>query len=265
MEQHVQVVSDLDDMVTTPFDLLVYCYFKKYANVDESGLSKTFVSISRISEEYHISKKTILKSLENLELDKYLFRERRKGTSNMIIFNPSKHFEAFSYEFLDTDKLTNKEKAYLIAAQKYMFITQDSGKISFTNKELADKLNITEKTVRTYNDILERKGMLTVVQNKSRDIVDNGGCRTTTKIYNINEYFQGIAYLIKQQQEQINSNTEEIVKHTQELAHLKSEFFKAIELLKKMQKEKEEQAKEIRALKKQINATVKPYEDDMML
>lgn len=98
----------------TPRDLLVYCCLKKYSNKVDN-IESTFVSLDRIAKEFKLSKKSIVKSLEHLELDNYIHIERRPGKSNQYIFDPYKSFEVFSYEFLDNPDLSSNLKSFLIA------------------------------------------------------------------------------------------------------------------------------------------------------
>lgn len=82
------------------------------------------------------------------------------------------------------------------------------GKISISNKELTKNINSSESSIRRYNLELERKDLMTIVQNVSSDV--ESGCTTNTKIYRLRDLGQAIIWKIKEHEDQINKNTDDI-------------------------------------------------------
>ena len=65
-----------------------------------------------------------------------------------------------------------------------------------------------ESSIRKCNKELERKNYLTILKNKSRDL--ETGCKTDTKIFNLNELGQAIIWTLKNHEDRITQNTEDI-------------------------------------------------------
>lgn len=229
--KHIQVPSDKTKEKITPKDLLIYCVLKEYENWETH---ETFVGISAIGDKLGLSSPTVSKSLKALAKEDYIEIIQRKGKSNVYRFNPYKNFEGFSPEFLDNSSLSANEKAYLIAMQQYMR-TEDGevGKISFSNKDISEKINLSENTIRKLDNSLKAKNYLTIVDNKLRDI--ETGCSTKTKIFDLNKYGQEIVFLLRSHHEQISQNTEDIANNEARIT--------------KLEQIVEQQAKENRALR----------------
>ena len=197
-KRHVQLPTERTDL--EPKDQLIYLSIKRFMN---STTKKAFPSLKTISEVSGASIPTIRKSIERLEEADYIkVHKLKKGQE--YEFNPYKIFEPFSYEFLDKKDLTFTTKSYLIASQKYMFTdTEGVGKLSYTNKELSDKINMPESTISKSNRELESKGYLTTLINKSVDL--ETGCNKTTKVFNLAKLCQGIIWVLKNHEDRITT------------------------------------------------------------
>lgn len=121
------------------------------------------------------------------------------------MFNPYKQFEPFSYEFLDRKDLSFLEKSYLVASQQFMF---KDGEDAYSNRELADKINMSIASISRCNKSLEAKEFLTTVQNESRDSVT--GVLTDTKIFHLNKFGQAVVGILMNHENRITENSEEI-------------------------------------------------------
>lgn len=202
--QHVQLPNKQESESITPQDQLVYVSIKRFMN---NKTKEAFPSLETIKEKSGASINTIRKCIKNLENADYLKIEKR-GRQNYYIFNPYKEFEPFSYDFLDNKELSFLEKSYLLASQQHMFKENGDGSVSYSNKELSEKINLSESSVSRCNHSLEAKGYLTIVHNESREI--ESGCKTQTKLFHLNKLGQAIVFLLKNHEDRIQENTENI-------------------------------------------------------
>ena len=98
------------------------------------------------------------------------FKIEKRGRQNYYIFSDYQKFEPFSYDFLDKEDLTFTEKAYIIASQQYMFKDEKGiGKISYTNSELSEKINMPESTISKCNRSLTTKEYLSIIRCEKHD------------------------------------------------------------------------------------------------
>ena len=113
------------------------------------------------------------------------------------------------------------------------------GKVSYTNKELAEKINMTESTISRTNNSLIRKNYLTIVKNEARDI--ESGCKTDTKIFNLNKLGQAIIWVLQNHEERIEQNTEDILKLKIDNQDMKRQLEEQKKLIDKLLKEREKE------------------------
>ena len=135
---------------------------------------------------------------------------RKEGRRIFYKFNNKKKFEAFSYDFLDNPNLTFTEKAYIVATQQYMYKDEDTeeGRVSFTNKELSERINMPVATISKCNKELERKGYLS-------------GSSSLTKSFNLRELDQLFILKFRDIDQRIETNTEDINKLKRENEEMK--------------------------------------------
>lgn len=226
-KQHVQLPNNMSNSDLNPKDQLIYLSIRRFMN----GKTKVaFPSLEKIKEVSGASVNTIRNSISSLE-EKGYFRVVKKGRGQEYHFNELKAFEPFSYEFLDNPNLTFTEKSYLVASQQYMFTdVQGYGKVSYTNKELSDKINMSEATISRTNQSLIKKNYLTIIKNECRDL--ETGCKTDTKIFNLNDLGQAIIWALKTHEDRLNN-------HEDRLSQLEEENKKQRELIKKLLKDQQ--------------------------
>ena len=224
--QHVQMPNREDNTPITPKEQLVYVAIKRYMNKDTM---EAFPSLVLISEKTGASIPTIREAIKTL-IDLNYITVRKDGRKQVYKFNPYKQFEPFSYEFLDNPELTFLEKSYIIASQQYMFKSNGTGSLSYSTRELAEKINMSTATISRCNNSLQEKNFLTVVENNCKDALT--GASTETKIFHLNEFGQAVVGMLKDHEDRITENTEDI---------------------NQLKKQNELMMKEIASLKKQLN------------
>lgn len=221
--QHIQLPNKQESEDITPQDQLIYVSIKRFMN---NKTKEAFPSLETIKEKSGASINTIRKCIKNLEKANYI-KIVKKGRQNYYIFNAYKEFEPFSYDFLDNSNLSFLEKTYLLASQQYMYKENGEGSISYTNKELASKINMSESSISRCNTSLENKGYLTTLHNESREIGSN--CRTSTKLFHLNKFGQAVVFLLKNHEERIQENTEKI----EDLNNRLQDYEKKFELMQR--------------------------------
>jgi len=207
LKQHVQLPNKMGENDLSPKDQLIYLSIRRFMN---SQTKIAYPSLSKISEISGASINTIRSSIKTLELKDY-FKVIKEGRSQKYLFNELKKFEPFSYDFLDKPDLTFTEKSYIVASQQYMYTDVEGvGKISYSNKELSEKINMSEATISRTNNSLVRKNYLTLIKNESRNI--ESGCKTDTKLFNLNELGQAVIWVLKNHEDRITDNEDRITK-----------------------------------------------------
>lgn len=197
-KQHVQLPNDMTKSgELSQKDLLVYVTIKRYIN---SKTKECYPSLDTIVKVSGVSKPTVRKSIETLKRLDY-FQVRTEGRKNVYKFNPYKNFEPFSYEFLDFDLETNL-KAYIMVAQQTMYKDIEGfGKITYSDSELADLINLDRHTIAKYNRVLEEKGFLSIIKTDKRDSVT--GLKIDEKIFHLNELGQQIIWVLQKHETDI--------------------------------------------------------------
>lgn len=190
----------------TPQDKLIYLAIRKYMNKDTLT---AFPSYATITNDIGAASKTIKKSVDKLIAEGYL-ETYKDGRKIIYKFNNKKKFEPFSYEFLGKSDLTFTEKSYIVASQQYMFKDEEEGKISYTNKQLAGLIKMSESTISRCNHSLEEKGYLE-------------GASEVIKRFQLRELDQLFIWKLKEHEEKINKNTEDIAEIKKELLQLQLE------------------------------------------
>lgn len=192
----------------TPQDKLIYLAIRRYMNKESMT---AFPSYERITQDVGAVAKTIKKCVDNLVTAGYL-EVKKKGRGLMYRFNNEKKFEPFSYDFIDKPELSFTEKAYIVASQQYMFKDEETkeGKISFTNKELSNLIQMPVATISKCNRSLEKKGYLEGASDK-------------VKRFQMRELDQLIIWKLKDHEERINNNERDIELIKKQLRQLELE------------------------------------------
>ena len=168
-----------------------------------------FPSYAELTRKTGVSSKTIKKSIDNLVREGYL-ETRREGRKIIYKFNNKKHFEPFSLEFLDNEKLTFTEKSYIVASQQYMFKNETEGVIMYTNRELSELINMSASTISRCNQSLEEKGFLK-------------GSSESEKKFQLRELDQLFICKFQEIDERVDRNSEDIRELKQEIERLRME------------------------------------------
>jgi predicted transcriptional regulator len=214
----------------TPKDLLVYLTIKSFMNKDSK---ECFPSLDTIVKISGISKPTVRKSIELLKTESYI-SVRLQGRSNVYKFNPYKSFEPFSYDFIKDERLEASVKAYIAALQQSMFKDQKGfGKISYSDTEISEIINLDKRTIAKYDKQLEEMGLLTIVKTNKKDEVT--GIKVNEKIFHLDELGQSIIWALQKHEEDIN-----------DLKQQTSSTSKDIEILTKDVRRIEEENKRIK-------------------
>lgn len=203
-KQHVQLPNDMTaEKKLTPKDLLVYVSIKRYMN---NNTKEAFPSLAKLTEVTSMSKPTIMNCITNLINADYM-TVRREGRKSVYKFNSYKNFEPFSYEFLDKPDLTANEKAYILATQQYMFKDEQTiGKVSYTELELSEKINMSQPVINRCNNSLKDKGYLTLLTTRNTE----AGLLINEKIFHLNELGQAVVFALQNHEERIANNEKTI-------------------------------------------------------
>lgn len=204
--QHVQLPNDMTGTgELDPKDLLVYVCIKKYMNRETK---ECYPSLDTIVEISGVSKPTVRKSIERLKEKGYL-EVRRVGRGNVYKFNSYKNFEPFSYAFLDKKDLTPNEKAYIIATQQYMFKDiEGEGKLTYSDAELGERINLSYNSIVKYNKSLKEKGYLDIIRTSKRDI--GTGVLVQEKMFHLTKLEQAIVFALQNHEERIEDTEKKV-------------------------------------------------------
>ena len=217
-KQHVQLPNNMiekSENLLSPKDLLVYVAIKSFMNKDSL---ECFPSLETIVEVSGVSKPTVRKAIDNLKATGYI-TVRKQGRSNIYKFNPYKNFEPFSYEFLKDKTLDANIKAFLVATQQSMYKDEKGiGKLTYTDKELGDIINLDKRTVAKYHKTLKEQGLLTTLTTNIRD--PETGLFKEEKIYHLDKLGQAVIWTLQNHEERIDSTektTQLLLKRIEEL------------------------------------------------
>lgn len=192
-------------------DLNTYAQLKKFMN---SQTKMAIVSIARLAQDCDLSNQGVVNSLKRLE-ECGDIQKTKVGKCNAYKFNTkSEKFEMYDYEFLKNKDLTSKQKAFMIAVQKYLYIDKETGiaKTTFTDKELSERTGISESTIyRRVNELMTSNFV------SKRLTSDNDGNSCEALEFNLPKFGQFVLCKIEQhdiiiahQQQEIDKLKEDI-------------------------------------------------------
>ena len=209
--QHAQLPNKMAEDNLTPKDQLVYVVLRSFMN--EKTLS-CFPSLTTIAELLNVSVPTISKSIKVLKTKNYI-SITKEGRKNVYHFKKLTSFEPFSKEFLERSDISPNTKAYIVATQQYMFKDIEGvGKVSYTNKQLAEKINLPERTIKRCDSELKKKDFLMTANNKTR-LAELGYTNTETKIFDMSKLGQDIIWTLQNHEERL-TDVEQRVKALEE-------------------------------------------------
>jgi DNA-binding transcriptional regulator YhcF (GntR family) len=221
------IVPKEEQCIITPMTLLVYANLRRFMN---GQTKKAYPSLQTLTKLCDCSINTLQKHIRILVDNDYV-RIEKQGQHNVYVFPHTDSFEPFSEDFLDNPDLTAKEKAYIIASQRYMFKNKENetGKISYSDRELAKKINMSRNVINQCNESLVNKNYLIVQQSKERDLLNLGGCVKQDKIFLLSPLGQKIVFTLQDHENRLQEVEKEIA--------LQKESRKTIENLERQIKE----------------------------
>lgn len=220
-KQHVQVPTmNLVEEGLTYSDPFVYACIKKYMN---QHTKQAWPSTSTLTKLSKMSNRTITESIKRLESAGYFSVHREFGKPNIYTFNDYKKFEIFSYEFLDREDLTPREKSYLIVSQPKMFKSEKDCVITMSSEKLAESISLDAKTLRKYEKNLVEKGLMSLVPYKT----DNAtGTAVYARHYDLEQWSNVVALKFMEQDDRLNDHDHQLKRLEDEIAFLKKELAK---------------------------------------
>ena len=234
-KQHVQLPNNMTKSgELSPKDLLVYVTIKSFMNKDSK---ECFPSIETIVERSGVSKPTVRKAIEALKREEYI-TVRTEGRRNIYKFSPYKTFEPFSYDFVKDKTIDANLKAYIIATQQLMFKDVNGyGKISYSDIELANQINLDKRTVAKYNKELEDKGYLTLVPTNKKEF--DSGLQITEKIFHLDKLGQSIIWALNKHEEDIDTLKEKSLSTDKDISLLIREINSIKNSMEDLEREKD--------------------------
>lgn len=233
-KQHVQLPNDLGSIsFIKPKDQFVYVVIKKFMNKDTK---EAFPSLNTLHQITKLSINTIRDCINRLIKSRFI-EVRKEGRKNIYKFLKHDTFEPFSFKFIEKKDLTPEEKAYLIASQKYMFKEGGEGKIALTNKELADKINLSESSIIRINNSLTEKQYMTTLKMKTKD--NETGLFKSVKFYHLNQLEQAIIFVLQNHEERIEENTTSIKQLQKENKSIKQDLQIALRRIEELEKKQQ--------------------------
>ena len=132
---------------------------------------------------------------------------KKIGRAQKYYFTPYSNFEVFSYSFVRKKDVSSKEKAYLASSQQFMYKdTEGFGKISYTNAELAKKINLSATKIAKYDQDLTDKGYLALIESKKKDM--DSGIYIKEKFFKLDELGQAVVFALQKHDEKIIEHDE---------------------------------------------------------
>lgn len=167
--QHVQVPDPTDFKDLKPTDRLVYANMRRFMNKDTYTC---YPSMQTISKKCDLTVQTIQNSIRRLVKFGYIeiLPEKHNNKNNIYRFKKIEDdYERFTNEFLDNKDINANEKAYLIGLQSQCYKNGEYALTSYSNGELANKLNMSRHTVAKMNMSLKAKDIMVELQTAKFD------------------------------------------------------------------------------------------------
>lgn len=158
------------------------------------------------------SKPTVTNSIKIIEQKGYFKRipksqakttPKPKGRGCVYVFNNAKHFEPFSYDFLDNTSLSKSEKLQILCTQQYMIKDESAhlGKVSYSDRQLSELTGLDHRTIKKNNESLIDKGFANQITLQTKDPVT--GLINKETIYHLDKIGQAIVFALRNHEERL--------------------------------------------------------------
>ena len=174
----IKLPSKTNGKIVSPQALLMYVYIRSYLK-DEKNYC--WPSLKSLELDSGISTNTIKKYTAELEQAEYLTVKKELRKRTYIFPDKREKFEQFDREFLYNENLTYTEKAYIVANQRFMFKEGGEGKIEYSQKEIAENINMPYPTVVKQNRSLIKKDFATI--RELQTLNPETGCTNKQFVY----------------------------------------------------------------------------------
>jgi DNA-binding MarR family transcriptional regulator len=215
-KKHVQVPNGMTKKhKLTPNDILVYACIKSFDNPQ----AECYPSIRKIAELASMSVPTVKKSIEALEFEGYIKTKVEKKRT-YYTFDKYKTFEIFSFDFLNNKELTHKEKAYILVTQQHMYKKGDTqtGVVAYSDRKLADLINMPKTSIQRYNNSLIEKGFLKIADNYEVS------AKKGDKVFDLAKLGQALIFVLQNHEERLSNGEIENQKMFKMIKALEEQF-----------------------------------------
>lgn len=210
------VILPKKDTLLQKYEILIYVCIRRYMN---SETMEAFPSVDTIVKDSGCSKPTVIKTIDTIEEKGYFKRipksqsktkPKPKGRGCVYVFNNSKHFEPFSYDFLDNSKLSKSEKLQILCTQQYMIKDESShlGKVSYSDRQLSELTGLDHRTIKKNNESLIDKGFANQVTLQTKDPVT--GLINKETIYHLDKIGQAIVFALRKHEQHLAQHDTQI-------------------------------------------------------
>lgn len=193
-KKHVQVPNPIESKKKKgrlrPLDYLVYANIKRYMNKDTK---EAFPSITTICNHVNASRPTVISAIERLSDHSLIEIRKRKNSSNVYRFPVlDDKFEMFTDEFLDNEKLTPDQKAFLIAFQSQTYKVGGEAICTKSDIEAMDDMHVS----RTYY-YKQKKSLIdtSIMSELKTNAVDKYGNNKIAKIVDLAKICQAVLFV----------------------------------------------------------------------
>lgn len=213
------VILPKKDTLLQKYEILIYVCIRRHMH---QNTMEAYPSIECIMRESGCSKPTVTNAIKSIEEKGYFKRipksqskSKPGGRGCVYVFNNAKHFEPFSYDFLDNNTLTKSEKLQILCTQQYMILdeTTEQGKISYSDRQLSELSGLDYRTIRRNNESLIDKGYANQVTLQTKDPVT--GLINKETIYHLDKFDQAIVFALRIHEQRL-SQTENHVENLEE-------------------------------------------------
>lgn len=232
--QHVRIPNQSTNPkeAFTLNSVMVYAYLRAYMN---NETKKCHPSIKTLSLDTGLAIETVKKALKLMESQGLITMEKHEKSYEYTFTDEClQQFEPFTFEFLKQIDLPSKLKGYWLLLQRFTFKDELSGmaKTSYTNKEIAELLNISENSVKRYNKQLTDRGVLTSTKTTYKD--PESGVKIVMKNYDLAPLGQVNLFIKKlvEHDEKLEMQGEKLEMHINEQFKYNQEVKESIQTLK---------------------------------